>query len=109
TAGDSFIYNDRFSHSTWLTFIYNRLEVAKELLNDEGIIFIQCDDNEQAYLKVMMDEIFGRNNFINNLSIVMNLKGNQDQFAFAGTHEYILVYAKIKEQANFYNLEIDDP
>lgn len=109
TKGDSFVYNDQFNHSTWLTFILNRIEVAKDLLSDEGVLFVQCDDNEQAYLKVLLDEVFGRNNFINNLSVVMNLKGNQDEFGFAGTHEYILVYAKSKENAKLYNLNVDDP
>ena len=51
TGSDSFNYNDSFNHSTWLTFMKNRLEVAKELLTKEGAIFVQCDDNEQAYLK----------------------------------------------------------
>ena len=59
TGNDSFRYNDRFSHSTWLTFMKNRLGVAKELLRDDGVIFIQCDDNEAAYLKILMDEVFG--------------------------------------------------
>ncbi|MCU5746959.1 site-specific DNA-methyltransferase [Staphylococcus sp. SQ8-PEA] len=106
TNGDSFVYNDRFNHSTWLTFIKNRLELAKNFMSDEGIIMIQCDDNEQAYLKVLADEIFGRENFINNLAVIMNLKGNQDQFAFAGTHEYVLVYSKNKEKAEFYQLSL---
>lgn len=65
TGNDSFNYNDRFNHSTWLTFMKNRLEIARELLRDDGVIFVQCDDNEQAYLKVLMDEIFGRENFVN--------------------------------------------
>ena len=58
TGNDSFKYNDNFNHSTWLTFMKNRLEVAKDFLSDYGVIFVQCDDNEQAYLKVLMDEIF---------------------------------------------------
>ena len=62
TGGDSFKYNDRFNHSTWLTFMKNRLEVARELLSDNGVIFVQCDDNEQAYLKVLLDNIFGIEN-----------------------------------------------
>ena len=62
TGNDGFKYNDNFNHSTWLTFMKNRLEVAKELLRDDGVIFVQCDDNEQAYLKVLMDEVFGREN-----------------------------------------------
>ena len=70
TESDSFTYNDSFNHSSWLTFMKNRLEVARDLLKEEGVIFVQCDDNEQAYLKVLMDEIFGREN-----SQVMNRTG----------------------------------
>ena len=58
TGNDSFRYNDSFNHSTWLTFMKNRLEVARELLSEDGMIFVQCDDNEYAYLKVLMDEFF---------------------------------------------------
>lgn len=64
TGNDSFNYNDNFNHSSWLVFMKNRLEVAREFLSDDGVIFVQCDDNEQAYLKVLMDEIFLRENFI---------------------------------------------
>ncbi len=60
TGNDSFNYNDNFNHSSWLVFMKNRLEAAREFLSDDGVIFVQCDDNEQAYLKVLMDEIFGR-------------------------------------------------
>ena len=69
TGNDGFKYNDRFNHSTWLTFMKNRLEVAKELLRDDGVIFVQCDDNEQAYLKVLMDEVFGRENFVSDVAV----------------------------------------
>lgn len=58
TGSDSFKYNDNFNHSTWLTFMKNRLEIAKNFLTDDGFIVVQCDDNEQAYLKVLMDEVF---------------------------------------------------
>ncbi|MFA7987539.1 DNA methyltransferase [Helicobacter pylori] len=64
TGNDSFNYNDNFNHSSWLVFMKNRLEAAREFLSDDGVIFVQCDDNEQAYLKVLMDEIFGRENFV---------------------------------------------
>ncbi|PKY90582.1 type III restriction endonuclease subunit M [Falseniella ignava] len=64
TDSGSFQYNDKFSHSTWLTFMKNRLEVAKELLKPNGVLFVQCDDNEQAYLKVLLDDIFGRGSFV---------------------------------------------
>lgn len=62
TGSDSFKYNDSFNHSTWLTFMKNRLEIAKDFLSSDGVIFVQCDDNEQAYLKVLMDEVFGIDN-----------------------------------------------
>ncbi|SHF33377.1 adenine-specific DNA-methyltransferase [Bacteroides luti] len=64
TGNDSFQYNDSFQHSTWLTFMKNRLEIAFILLKDNGIIFIQCDDNEQAYLKVLCDSIFSPESFV---------------------------------------------
>jgi len=67
TGNDGFKYNDRFNHSTYLTFMKNRLEIAKELLKDDGVIFVQIDDNEQSYLKILMDEIFGRNNVVGDL------------------------------------------
>ncbi|MDE9590363.1 site-specific DNA-methyltransferase, partial [Xenorhabdus bovienii] len=62
TETDSFKYNDRFSRSSWLSFMKNRLDIARELLLDDGVIFVHCDDNEQAYLKVLMDDIFGEDN-----------------------------------------------
>ena len=62
--GDSFGYNDSFSHSTWLTFMKNRLEAAKELMRSDGIIFIHIGDQEMHYLKIVADEVFGRDNFI---------------------------------------------
>ena len=65
TANDTFQYNDRFTHSTWLTFMKNRLEIAKKFLRFDGTIWLSCDDNEGHYLKVFCDEIFGRENFIN--------------------------------------------
>src|SRR5690625_2148050 len=58
TGNDSFNYNDKFNRSTWLTFMKNRLEVAEDLLSKDRAIFVQCDDLEQCYLKVLMDEIF---------------------------------------------------
>ncbi len=62
TGNDSFTYNDRFNHSSWLTFMKNRLEVAKELLTNDGSIFISIDQNELGYLLILMDEIFGQEN-----------------------------------------------
>lgn len=105
TGNDSFNYNDNFKHSTWLSFMKCRLEVAREFLRDDGVIFVQCDDNEQAYLKVLCDEIFGRENFIacvvwNSINSVLK----QSKF-IRKEHEYILVYAKCKERLEFNKLE----
>lgn len=95
TGNDSFGYNDNFNHSTWLTFMKNRLEVARELLRDDGFIFISCDDNEQAYLKILCDEIFKCENFTSQIIIQSNKRG-QTYKEIAKTHEYLLVYAKSK-------------
>jgi len=98
TGNDSFKYNDKFNHSTWLTFMQNRLDVAKKLLNDDGVIFIQFDDNEVAYGKVLCDEVFGRENYCNQIAIETN-----SAFGFKSTSDilfkqtgYILFYAKYK-------------
>jgi adenine-specific DNA-methyltransferase len=99
------------SHSAWLTFIYPRLYIAKQLLNDGGVIFISIDDSEVATLKMLLDnEIFGEENFIAQLPTIMNLKGNNDEFGFAGTHEYTLVYSKnkLKTTLNQFNVSDDD-
>jgi adenine-specific DNA-methyltransferase len=64
TGSDSFAYNDNFNHSSWLTFMKNRLEIARELLQEDGVIMVQCDDNEQASLKLILDEIFKSKNFV---------------------------------------------
>ena len=96
------------SHSAWLSFMYPRLILARELLTDDGVIFISIDDNEQANLKLACDEIFGEENCVGNLPTIMNLKGNQDEFAFAGTHEYTIVYAKKKEELEIKGLELDE-
>ena len=98
TGGDSFKYNDNFNHSTWLTFMKNRLEVARELLHDDGVIFVQCDDNEQSYLKVLMDEVFGREVASNTLCVkTSDLSGPKMAHKtrkIPKIKEFILMYAK---------------
>ena len=94
--GDSFKYNDTFNHSTWLTFMKNRLSVAKELLASEGLIFLSIDDVEVHYLKVLCDEIFGAENFISTVVTQNNPKGRVMDKNFATSHEYLLVYSKGK-------------
>ena len=94
TGNDSFAYNDNFNHSSWLTFMKNRLEIARELLKEDGAIFVQCDDNEQAYLKLLMDDVFGRENFVVDLIWRKKTGGGQDTAFFAIEHENILVFKK---------------
>lgn len=106
TGNDGFKYNDSFNHSTWLVFMKNRLEIARELLREDGVIFVQCDDNEQAYLKVLMDEVFGRENFITNFIWKGKSGGANDSRYVAIDHEYILCYSKNAIQL-FFNLDKD--
>lgn len=101
-------YDDGIEHSIWLTLIKHRLEFLWKLLTEEGTIWISIDDNEVHYLKILLDEVFGRTNFIASLPTIMNLKGNQDEFGFAGTHEYTLVYAKNKSIAKFNKFDVDE-
>jgi len=96
------------SHSAWLTFIYPRLYVARELLKNDGVIFVSIDDNEVSQLKLLCDEVFGEENFVANVPTIMNLKGNQDNFGFADTHEYFLVYAKNKNYCVLNKFEVDE-
>ncbi len=94
TGNDSFNYNDNFNHSSWLVFMKNRLEAAREFLSDDGVIFVQCDDNEQAYLKVLMDEVFGRENFVGCISWKQFHSVKNDAANFSKNIEYILCYCK---------------
>ena len=120
TQNDGFIYNDNFSanqtqvlealgydaenidyikniygaktHSGWLSFMYPRLLLAKDLLRDDGVIFISIDDNEQAQLKLLCDEVFGADSFISSVTIQVN-KGGRDYLPIAVTHETLICYA----------------
>lgn len=101
-------YDDGLEHSQWLSLINPRLKLLRSLLHEEWVIYVHIDDYEQAYLRVIMDEVFWRDNFIACLPVVMNLKGNQDQFWFAGTHEYILVFARNKSKLKLWQFAIWD-
>lgn len=98
TGNDSFGYNDSFNHSTWLVFMKNRLEISKRLLREDGVICIQCDDNEQAYLKVLCDDIFERANFVNSLAVEMSpssgMKRAHKDKCFIKNKESILIYKR---------------
>ncbi|WP_225597312.1 site-specific DNA-methyltransferase [Mycoplasmopsis synoviae] len=101
---NKFIYRDKFSRNGWLNMMYERLKIARDLLKNDGFIFVSIDDNEQAYLKVLMDEIFGEENFICNFNFISKLAGRQIKSFVANTHEYILLYAK---NINNPNLSLD--
>jgi adenine-specific DNA-methyltransferase len=96
TGNDSFNYNDSFNHSTWLTFMHNRLVCAKELLCKNGVIFIECDKNEMAYLKVLCDDIFGVDNFVSDITVQTSyangLKVSQKDKTILKMKDTILVY-----------------
>ena len=123
TGSDGFVYNDSFnftsaelasklsideeqaqrildltqrgsaSHSAWLMFMYPRLLLARDLLKDDGVIFISIDDNEQGNLKLICDDVFGEENFVANIIIQANKRG-QTYKQLAKTHEYLFVYTK---------------
>ena len=103
TGNDEFKYNDSFNHSTWLTFMKNRLEVSRELLRDDGSIFIQIDHHELGYLHILMDEVFGADNKVQVISVKV---ASPSGFKAVNpgpidVTEYILFYAKNKKKFNF--------
>src|SRR5699024_3926280 len=93
-------YLDSLSRSDYLTFTKNRLDLAKNLLKSNGSIFIHCDDSENAYLKVLCDEIFGHENFVNQI-IWQSTFAQQNRSHIATKKNYILVYAKNKSKLQF--------
>lgn len=103
TGNDGFGYNDNFNHSTWLAFMKNRLEIARELLRDDGVILVQCDHHEMGYLVILLDEIFGISNKIQQIAVkVASASG------FKAVNpgpidvlENILYYAKDKKRVKF--------
>lgn len=139
TGTDGFVYNDKFkftaeelvqklsispdeaekiiamtsghraSHAAWLTFMMSRLQLARDLLSKDGVIFISIDDNEQAYLKTLCDFIFGEDNCLGTIANINNPKGRSDDKYIATAHEYLLVYAKNEEKVSWFGFEpVDD-
>lgn len=94
TGGDSFGYNDRFNHSSWLTFMKNRLEVAKELLSNDGSILVQADWNEIHYVKILLDSVFERENFRNEIIWAYHGPGSPKMKQYNRKHDNILWYSK---------------
>lgn len=103
TGGDSFNYNDSFNHSTWLTFMKNRLEIAKELLKNSGGIFVQVDHHELGYVNVLMDEVFGKENKVQIISVKTASPAGFKTVnpGPIDVTEYILFYTKSKPNFKF--------
>ncbi|WP_240377295.1 site-specific DNA-methyltransferase [Bacillus piscicola] len=108
TGGDSFRYNDRFNHSTWLTFMKNRLEAAKDLLAENGSIWINIDNNESHYLNVLLDSIFEKENFIADVIWNHTKQSKNDERFFSRHYNHLLVYAKNKETMKPFELPRTD-
>lgn len=96
TGSDSFGYNDKFTRSTWLTFMQNRLTIAKQLLAEDGSIFIQCDENQNSYLRVLCDKIFGEDNLMNEIIWRYRTYVGQVKDYFPKKHDTIFWYKNIK-------------
>lgn len=92
------------SHSAWLTFMYPRLYVARELLRDDGVIFISIDDNEQAQLKILCDEVFGEENFVDCLTVKKSANGMGSKEGYSTNHDFVLVYSKNKQDNSFIGI-----
>ena len=89
-------YDDGLEHSIWLSLMRDRLEILRRLLSEDGSIWISLDDNEQAYCKVLCDEIFGRANFVNNVIWQKKFSPQNDAKWLSDNHDFIMVYAKNK-------------
>lgn len=95
-----FSFKTKKSHNGWLTFMYPRLMLARDLLSDDGVIFVSIDDNEQANLKLLMDDVFGEENFVANIIWQRTYAPISMKKYFSESHEYLLAYTKQKENFN---------
>ncbi len=129
TGNEGWIYNDRVNsplmrqwladnkpvdgedlerHDKWLCMMWPRLHLLRELLSEDGVIFVSIDDNEHHHLRSIMDEVFGESNFISGLAVISNLAGSSDQFGFAGAHEYCLAYARNRSEVGLGRFAVDE-
>ena len=104
-ASDTFSYNSNFKLSTWLTFMKNRLEISRKLLSPKGVIFISTNDEGVYYLKMLCDEVFGKDKYITNFIWKKRSGGGNDSEGVAMDHEYILCYGNV---AGLRKLEFND-
>ncbi|ENY69293.1 Type III restriction modification system N6-adenine DNA methyltransferase subunit, Mod [Metamycoplasma auris 15026] len=107
-SASKFIYRDKFSRTGWLNMLNERLIMARQLLKEDGVIFVSIDDSEQAYLKVLMDEIFGEENFVANIIWQKkNTGGGAGKANIDIETEFILVYSKNKDKVKWNKKEVD--
>lgn len=107
-AANTFSYNNSFNHSTWLTFMKNRLEVGRELLREDGFIAIAIDQHELFYLGLLADEVFGRENRLGIITVVNNPMGRNQAKFFSTTNDFMLVYAKNHQIAQFNSVILNE-
>jgi adenine-specific DNA-methyltransferase len=119
TGNTSFVYADNFrqkstpgkangaNHAAWLSMMYTRLILARQLLHDDGILFISIDDHEVAHLRLVLDELFGEANFVGQAIWVNRTTPNDAAANFATDHEYIIIYAKNKATCRFRGIAKD--
>lgn len=107
-AANTFTYNNTFNHSTWLTFMKNRLDISKRLLKSDGVIMVAIDHFELFYLGALLDEIFDRENRMGVIAVVHNPGGRQDDKFFPTAHENMLVYARDIRKAEIFTLGNSD-
>ena len=103
TGNDGFVYKDSFKSASWLSMMNDRLEVARKLMREDGVIFTSIDDNEVNNLHTLNKQVFGHENFISNVTILAN-KGGQDYLRLSKVHEYLLVYSKTIK-SKLFNLQ----
>lgn len=108
SVANTFSYNNRFNHSTWITFMKNRAEQAKKILNKEGFFCCSIDHNELFYVGVLFDEIFGRENRVGIVSVETNPGGRSDSTFLATSSEYFIIYAKNIEHAIINGITKDE-
>lgn len=104
--GTKFIYRDKFTRDGWLNLLNERLVLSKRILKDDGILFVSIDDNEQGYLKILCDEIYGESNFLASLPRITK-KSGKTTGDIAKNHDYVLVYAKNSQLTNLNQLKFE--
>lgn len=104
-TSSKFIYKDKFGRTGWLNMMKDRLTLAKDLMKDDGVIFVSIDDSEQAYLKVLMDQIFGEENFVTIFNWITKVGGGNDSKNIRTVSEYILCYTKGKNSSIFDRMD----